>query len=134
MITVTIEPSVFVDKLKSKINDPNAEAIAKTIITNLNMHGLNLLYNALDGYVPKIKFNIGQTVYVPVKELCGWRFKLEDQVDLVQGIYKLCTIVDINPYSQEPVTVETTMHSETGADMVHRKEIREKDIRVEDYG
>ena len=134
MITITLEKSVYLDKLKSVIDDKNCDAIAKAILANLSPHGLSLLYNTLEGYVPKSKFVVGQKVNVNVKTLCSWRFKSEKQTDLVQGVFKICVITDVDPYNPSPITVETLMCNDSGELEPHFTAVQEKDIVIEDYG
>ena len=134
MITITLEKSVYLDKLKSVIDDKNCDAIAKAILANLSPHGLSLLYNTLEGYVPKSKFVVGQKVNVNVKTLCSWRFKSEKQTDLVQGVFKICVITDVDPYNPSPITVETLMCNDSDELEPHFTAVQEKDIVIEDYG
>lgn len=134
MITITLEKSVYLDKLKSVIDNKNADAIARAIVANLSPHGLTLLYNTLDGYIPKSEFVVGQKVNVHVTKLLGWQYKAEKQTDLVQGGFKSCIITDVDPYQAYPITVETLMCNDSGEIKPHFTVLPEKDIITEDYG
>ena len=134
MMTIHIDYETYHKKLCRVINDPNADAIAHTILCNIDDRTKSLLYNTLDGFVPKSKFYVGETVFVPVEHLIGWVYKLDQQKDLEQGKYKRCIVKEVNPYETYGIKVEVVMTKTDGADYIDSISVRENNVKKEDYG
>lgn len=101
--------------LKSMIHHDHSDIIVEILVNQLNPFAVGLLYNAHIGIIPETDMYVGQEVLIPMSDAFSWRYGAEPNKDLlVQSKYIKGTVIDVNPYLKEPVTVEFSLKDSEG--------------------
>lgn len=116
--------------LKSMIHHDHSDIIVEVLVNQLNTFAIGLLYNAHIGIMPDTNMYVGQEVLIPLgSEAFVWRYGKEHNEDLlVQGKYIKGTVIDVNPYLKEPVTVEYSLKDSEGKLRIERRSFNTKSL------
>ena len=120
--------------VKGMLKHEHADIIADVIVNHLDDYGVEQLHNAIHGISPDVPYHQGQECLVLASRLCGYRYNVEDQKDLlVQGKYMVATVIEVDPYKRDCIKVEYNIRTSTGELDEETTRLYNDDVIVEKY-
>lgn len=133
---ITITPDMLHSMVRGMIEHENGDVVTDVIVNHLDDFAVEQLYRAIHGIAPKVNAHVGQTCLLPVKKLCGWKYDVKhqvDKIDLIQGQYVSCTIVEVDPYKRYPIKVEYQLYKDDGVLVTDNISLAEDELIIEKY-
>jgi len=112
----SININVTEDEIKSMLmrkltNERCSDAFIDLLIGHIKQssQGLSQLFKAMLHEYPKLLYNVGDTVWIDVKNLPSWKIDIEDTLKMseVRDNSIMVKITDINIYQSSPYYIET---------------------------
>lgn len=131
---ISLSEDMLTRMVKGMLKHEHADIITDVIVNHLGDYGVEQLYNAIHGISPEVPFYQGQECLVLASRLCGYRYNVEDQMQLiVQGKYMTATIVEVDPYKRDCVRVEYSIINSSGENVDDNTRLYMDEIIVEKY-
>lgn len=127
----SIQIEVQVDSIAAKLVNsfseefPHRELVAEALIGRMlaaDQQGLSRLYNALHGFEVGIDFKVGDRIIGSPDLYAYWTPESIAKKETVRGKAVFATIVEINPYSDNTLTVEVEVPKMRNNEVVFLKE------------